>query len=263
MNEKVIFDVEPIDVDAMCPQVSSALEKRTELHSRAAFPKMWELTDKLNSVEKAPHAVQENRRKRRSFFGFWDWILGLFLLIPGMLNPQEMIVPLVVGALAFGAGVVVLWRNKRVLLGILSLAQGVVLCMGALGNPEELGQLLVLGVAGMVIGIAALLTAKRQKMNPFDKTARQLLQGRSAVPEDAALQIEFTPTAMIVSQSETVVQEVLYGSFEWIIETPDLLLMIYEGKATILQKKEQTSGSLEDLRERIGQQVQWAVCNVS
>lgn len=262
MNEKVIFAIETIDADAMCPQVSSALKKRTELYSRAALPKMWELTDKLNSAEKVPSAVQENRRERRSFFGILNWMLGLFLLIPGVLDPQKMIVPLIVGALAYGSGVSILWRNKRRLLGILSLIEGMILCIGALGSPEVLGRLLVLGAAGIVIGIAALLTEKRQKINPFDKTALQLLQMRSAVFEDKQLRVEFTPTEMIVSQSEMPTQEIMYASFEYIIETQDLLLIIYDGKATILQKKEQISGGLNDLREMIGEQVQWAVCDL-
>ena len=64
MDQTYTFQITPINGDAVHAQVSYALEKRTEFSSRKKFPKLWELTDKLNSVEKVPSAVRENRRKR-------------------------------------------------------------------------------------------------------------------------------------------------------------------------------------------------------
>ena len=79
---------------------------------------MWALTDKLNSVEKVPQAVRENRRRRRSFLGLWNWLLGAALLPPGLLEPRTLLLPLLVGAACWGRGVCVLWRNRRRLLGV-------------------------------------------------------------------------------------------------------------------------------------------------
>ncbi len=259
MDQKFIFRITKVDSAAMLPQLGAALEKRTELHSRAKYPKMWELTDKLNSVEKVPEAVQENRRKRRSFLGFMDWTLGICLLIPGLMEPQKMLASLIVGAAAYGAGVVSLWRNKRTLLGVLSLTKGAVLCVGALGNPDELGQLLYLGIAGMVIGLGALLTRKHSKANPFSKAAEQMLRDREALADGTQLQVEFAPTMMTLSNvgMDSDTKSFLYSSFEYIIETDDLLLAIYDGKGTVLQKKDLLTGSLDDFRAFLQEKLQW------
>ena len=53
------FQITALDSTALYPQVSRALEKRAELLSRQKYPRMWKLTDKLNSVEKVPQAVRE------------------------------------------------------------------------------------------------------------------------------------------------------------------------------------------------------------
>lgn len=52
-----------------------------------------------------------------------DWLFEVFLLIPGLMEPQELLIPLLAGAACLGIGVVILRRN---LLGILSLFKGAV-----------------------------------------------------------------------------------------------------------------------------------------
>ena len=54
METNFTFLISPADAGTLEGQVSRALEKRVELASRERMPKLWELTDKLNSVEKAP-----------------------------------------------------------------------------------------------------------------------------------------------------------------------------------------------------------------
>ena len=245
MEQIVSFRITPPDTDQLCSQVSRALEKRTERVSRQEYPKMWELIDKLNSVEKAPSAVRENRRKRRTFLGAWEWAMGLFLLIPG----------------CYAMGAVSLWRNKRTLLGILSLIQGGFLGLCVLRGriPGGMG-LMVPAAAGIIIGIAALLRRKREKENPYDRAARQLLQGRAALSGVEAVRVSFTEEGLAVEQVDRPEEErqmVPYTDFECVLETEDILLPIYRDSVMVLQKKDLCMGDLSGLEGFLSGQTQY------
>lgn len=261
MEQIVSFRITPPDTDQLCPQVSRALEKRTERVSRQEYPKMWELIDKLNGVEKAPFAVRENRRKRRAFLGAWEWAMGLFLLIPGCMDPKELLVPLMIGTFCYGIGAVSLWRNKRTLLGVLSLIQGGFLSLCVLRGriPGGMG-LLVPAVAGIIIGIAALLRRKREKESPYDRAARQLLQGRASLSGIEAVRVSFTKEGLAVEQEDGCEEErqiVPYADFECVLETEDLLLPIYRDSVMVLQKKDLCTGDLSGLKEFLSGQIQY------
>lgn len=81
-------------------ELSRALEKRTEILSRAEYPKMWEKTDKLN--ETAARAAKK-RKRRKWMEKYLPWVLlvmGVFLLVPGVMDPVELRVPLLAGTFA-------------------------------------------------------------------------------------------------------------------------------------------------------------------
>ncbi|NLY46075.1 MAG: hypothetical protein GX053_08840 [Tissierella sp.] len=86
------------------PQVSKTLEKRTELVSRKEHPQVWKYVDKMNSKEKASEEVLKKRRSRYKIYGIFLLFLGFFLLIPSLMEPKEMIIPLLVGAFTVGIG---------------------------------------------------------------------------------------------------------------------------------------------------------------
>ncbi|WFA10188.1 YcxB family protein [Tissierella sp. Yu-01] len=86
------------------PQVSKALEKRTELVSRKKYPKVWKYTDKMSSKRKASEEVLKKRRGRY-IYGIILLLLGFFLLIPSLIEPKEMLIPLLVGAFTVGIGI--------------------------------------------------------------------------------------------------------------------------------------------------------------
>ena len=104
-----LFQVSAYEESRLLPQVSKALEVRTEMISRKRLPGMWKLTDRFNSM---------NRGRRRSklrtrVMSVICLALGLFLFLPAMMEPQELMVPLLVGAAAIGAGIGGLWRSFR------------------------------------------------------------------------------------------------------------------------------------------------------
>lgn len=100
-----VFELTGYQDETFKTQVSRVLEKRTELISRNKYPGLWKYTDKLNSKDKAPEEVMKNRRGRYMVYGIILLLLGLFLFIPSLLKPKEMLIPLLVGASAVGYGI--------------------------------------------------------------------------------------------------------------------------------------------------------------
>ena len=72
---------------------------------------MWKIIDKLHA-KTDPEAVLKRRRFRYRIYGTLLILLGTFLLIPGVMEPQELAVPLLAGILGILIGVLTLWNSK-------------------------------------------------------------------------------------------------------------------------------------------------------
>ncbi len=107
-NNRYIFKLSPYDRDGLLPQVSKALEKRTELVSRERYPGLWKQTDMLRAS-----SGQGQNRLRTKVLSILCILIGIFLFVPGLVKPQELLVPLLVGAVAIGAGIGGLWRSRK------------------------------------------------------------------------------------------------------------------------------------------------------
>ena len=91
------------------PQISYALQKRTELLSRQQYPGMWKATDKLQSSVREPSKGRKIFRKLLSIFCL---CCGILLFVPGLMEPEELKVPLIAGAIGIGTGIGGLLRGK-------------------------------------------------------------------------------------------------------------------------------------------------------
>lgn len=90
-------------------ELAAALEKRMEIFSRASLPGMWKKTDALNR-----YAARGNGRKG-VLRKILPWVLilaGLFLAIPGLMEPKELRTPLIAGAFFMLLGVSSLLRRR-------------------------------------------------------------------------------------------------------------------------------------------------------
>lgn len=259
MEPKFSFRLSPPDADRLRPQVRRALEKRTELLSRQRYSRLWALTDRLSRTERVSADACQRRRKLRLVLGLVDGALGLFLLLPGLMNPGALQVPLLVGTVCFGVSVGILWRAARRLLGVLSAALSLLLLLCALGNWTGCGRFLLPAVLCGAVGAAALTPWKRR--NAFDRAAQQLLE--TAVPAEQTT-VSFSPAGMVISREGSVQepQVVPYGDFELVLETKDLLLPVFQNAVTILQKKDLQAGSVPELLEFLSEQAQCAAVRV-
>ena len=90
-------------------ELAAALEKRMEIFSRASLPGMWKKTDALNRYAARGSGRKGVLRK------ILPWVLilaGLFLAIPGLMEPKELRTPLIAGAFFMLLGVSSLLRRR-------------------------------------------------------------------------------------------------------------------------------------------------------
>ena len=111
---RYVFHLSPYDASALLSQVSRALEAQTEHTSRAQYPGMWKQTDRLRerARSRAAQGTKKASKAHRLVRTLLDLIClacGLFLLIPGLTAPQELLVPLLTGTLAVLVGALDLW----------------------------------------------------------------------------------------------------------------------------------------------------------
>ncbi len=102
------FDLTATDTTALLPQATAALEKHTELKSRQKYPAMWARTDKARA------AVRPRSRWPRKLLSILCMAMGIFLLVPGLMQPKELAAPLFAGILGITSGVYGLTRHRMV-----------------------------------------------------------------------------------------------------------------------------------------------------
>lgn len=197
------FQISPYDTDLLLPQVSKALEKRTEQVSRSTYPGLWSASDRLHAAARG----RTRSRVRTKVMSVICLALGIFLLVPGLMEPQELFVPLLAGAAAAGAGIGGLWRSRK------------------------------------------------HKKSRFDRPAKILLEGKRAVSSDPPAVVSFSESGVTLPAGQEGGEPIPYGSFERVIETPDGVLLVFDTRAAVLQKRDLTSGTWEEFREFLMEKV--------
>ena len=214
------FEIGPYDTGKLLPQLSRALEFRTELYSRQRLPLLWRWTDWLRER----NTGRTERRLRARILSLLCLALGLFLLIPGLMEPRELLTPLLVGAASTLAGLAGLWRSRK-------------------RKESSPGQ-------GAAHG-----PWRGRRNNPFDQAARKLLEGKEAQSAEEALSASFSQEGMVLCQGETQLALVPYGDFTEVFETADAWLLVYGGQAVVLQRKDLRGGDAAGLRAALSARI--------
>lgn len=197
------FRVTPMGEEYL-PQISYALEKRTELLSRNQYPGMWKATDKLNAIPQKEKSQRRNRLKSVLFL-----VLGVFCFVGGVMDPKELTGPLIIGAAA------ILW--------------------GGFG----------------------LFRGKIKRKNPFDKSARLLLEQRKTT-EDAKVVFDEVCMVIMAGGEEELIP---YDRMEYIVEAEGLLLITFAGKVIAVKKDDMICGDMEGFRAFITKQTTFVPYN--
>ena len=109
------FYTSAYNVSQLLPEVSAALEKRMEAEGRRRLPGLWKMIDRQREG-KAPVKVNEMTRGRRIYrrvVGALLLLVGLFLVIPGLVAPDELFGPLLVGIFAVGTAIYYLYSTRK------------------------------------------------------------------------------------------------------------------------------------------------------
>lgn len=187
------------DVPDLRRELAQAMDKRLELHSRRTMPGLWSLVDRLNRASRAPEPVLKRRRVRYRIYGALLLLLGLFLLIPGLMEPKELAWPLAAGVLATFSGVRLLlprrrgpthrgWRQAETLLKSLTdpAAKEVEFNDAAIGIRSDDGSFQVLYGA-----VNALIETERLYVLSVFKSSALVLQKKDLVKGDEAAFLPF------------------------------------------------------------------------
>lgn len=103
-----LFQLSPYCDPSLKEQVSSALEKQTELRARAQYPKLWRITD-CCSARKGNKTFSPKQRIRYRIYGVLLVVIGIVLVVPGLMEPKELLLPLIAGIAGILTGLFTLW----------------------------------------------------------------------------------------------------------------------------------------------------------
>ena len=256
MEERYVFEVSGMDTEALLPQVSRALERRTELVSRERCPGLWRFTDRLNERSPEDAAKAPMRRIYRTVMGLALWLLGLFALVPGAMAPKIPAL-LITGGVCCLLGMLLLWVLRRRLLGVLGLVLGALLCTLAALAPDTLGALAWPGGITAAIALAALLSTVIKRPNRFDKSAGLLLEGRESIPGDAGLRVSFDEEGLSISAAGAEHRRIGFSELRLALETEALYLLFTDELALPLQKCDLREGGTPPLPEFLASRVRY------
>ncbi len=99
-----LFQISNYSDPALDIETAKLFQQRLDAHSRRTVPAMWELTDKFNDhATKGPS--RETRRVWHRIYGVLLLAAGIFILVPGLVEPRNPIL-ILVGAFAIIAGLI-------------------------------------------------------------------------------------------------------------------------------------------------------------
>ena len=101
-----VFTRAPLD-EVLLPQIAHALKTRIDSLSRLKYPAMWEHADRAAAKDTPEKKASREKAAaiRQRLWGIVFTALGIFLVVPGMMEPGKLTLPLIVGAIAVLMGV--------------------------------------------------------------------------------------------------------------------------------------------------------------
>lgn len=117
-------------------EISEAIAKRAENFSRKKFPGLWKKTDELNKKNLSEEGFKRRIRLRR-FYGIIMIALGIFLFVPGIMKPKELVVPLIAGAFSIINGIFAVIPRKTNAERFFKKAKKLIFAINSSVKPED------------------------------------------------------------------------------------------------------------------------------
>jgi hypothetical protein len=206
-----IFQISTYNRCDLEEQLGWALDRRAELISRQRLPRIWKGIDWLNRRPKAQASVSHGRAIRYKIYCFILVVLGIILLVPGLMEPQKLIGPLIAGTIS------TIW-------GIVSLV---------LSRKHTKKQIQV---------ASASMKPWRKNINKrYRSASAKLLEGLQSLElhDKSPLNVSFTENGMSIGGEEMIP----YLHFNAVVETKDIFLMTWNERVIVLQKRDMTIGT--------------------
>ena len=137
-------------------------------------------------------------------------VLGTLLFVPGLMKPQELLLPLLMGAVGIGAGLGGFYRVYK--------------------------------------------AKKAPKPDRFTEAAEKLLMLYVKITDADGMEILFSDSAMILPDDGGM-GHIPYGSFERAVETADALLLVFDTRVMLLQKRDLCGARWESFRSFLQEKV--------
>lgn len=231
-------------------ELARALEKHVELEGRNKCPRLWAVTDRLNSRDKASAQI----RTLRTVVLLFLWFVSVLLIMPSLLDPKALAGPLAVSCCVFLYASFVLFFARPKLFRSAALPVGVILLFVGAVSPQLRSQL-ILAAACLLLGLLCLFSGKSSSRR-FLKAADSLLAGRKALLENAPVRVIFDEAGLHTEapacpETENAAPQSLsgWGEILYVIETASLYLIFTKQTVTFLEKKDlaASAASFEEL----------------
>ena len=220
-----VFQLSSYDSSDLEAETVRALDRLLEARSRSVMPGVWAVTDRLNQnrLYAAEWPNQQKAAKRYRFYSALLLGIGIFMLVPGLMEPRKLLVVLLGGILAILSSITYFRRAK-------ALASG------------------------------TRLQTPRKPSQASRRAAGQLLdQLRQLDLEKTPVSVRFDGNGVTVAGTEQEEQLVPYVGITDIFEEEYTWMLSYgENQVLLLQKKDLAVGNTEDfmgyVQERRGAQ---------
>lgn len=178
------------------PQISKVLEKITEMSSRKRFPRIWKYIDKMHLRRKKEKSKQT--RLKYKILGLIYLFIGIFLIVPGFMDPEALLDVLIVGALA-------------IILGFWFMTDDGTATERPLFKKE--------------------IFLKKERRTPYTKAAKKLFEIYENVESES---IQFSEEVISFSRGPNV----KYEEIDEVFVTTDFYVILWNESVAALQKKD-------------------------
>lgn len=146
-------------------------------------------------------------------------------------------------------------KTRSRIMGILFLLLGTFLFVPGLMDPKELTGPLLIGAVGILAGVFNLWSARKSRENPFDRSAKLLLDSKADLSASEEIDVIFDEDGMNIPDENGDPEIVPFDAFECAVKGPDLFLFVFDTRVIVLQKSDLYSENAEEFWAYISEKV--------